>query len=485
MNYLMLKMIALLILLPLGLFAQAVLVNNGAYLKITAATDLKIDQGGVLNQANGQIDNEGNLYLDQDWNQFGISTSYAGNGWVWFEGSSNQALTSISALTISKLGVDNGNRLILNNSLVVSSQLDLMNNGRVELNSSNLSLSSAAAIVNYDPNNYIITNSTGYLEQQVASTQVVFPVGNSSYNPAFLTNNGMADNFNVRVENQALESYPSGMIDLSDNVQRAWMIDEQVSGGSDVSMTLQWDAPQEVLDFNRTVSGIAHWDNGSWDFPIFTPALSTGTAWQQSRSGINTFSPFVIKDETDFLPIDLLFFEAERLNASIVRLDWVTTEEIDNRGFEIQRMYDYETSFAVVGWKDAIPESGAYNQYQFDDVNSYKGLSYYRFKQIDHSGGFAYSPVRVVRGLKKNGSIAVYPNPSKANLFVQFSDIPSQTVVLKIYSMEGKLLYNHTISIDKNELVNVEKVQELVPGLYHLQVLFNDSEPAHFEFVKE
>ena len=50
-------------------------------------------------------------------------------GWMWFEGAANQNLSSISALTIPKLRVDNGNRLVLGSDINISTEVDLMNNG--------------------------------------------------------------------------------------------------------------------------------------------------------------------------------------------------------------------------------------------------------------------------------------------------------------------------------------------------------------------
>ena len=122
-----------LLVFPALLWAQGGMVNNGASIRITTSANIKINDGGVINNNNGNINNEGNLALDLNWTQSGTTTDYSGTGWMTFEGNANQNLSSVQPITIPMLRVNNANRLILNDNIIVSTQVDLINNGSIEL----------------------------------------------------------------------------------------------------------------------------------------------------------------------------------------------------------------------------------------------------------------------------------------------------------------------------------------------------------------
>ena len=466
--------ISLLALLPCCIYAQGGLVNNGAIMKVSNSTDLKIEGGGVTNQANGRIVNEGNIYLDLNWSQTGTTTNYTGGGWMWFEGGANQNLSSVSALTVPRLRVDNNNRLILGDNVTVSTRVDLMNNGSIELGNNNLVISPGGDIVNYDANNFIITNNTGILQQEVSTTDVVFPVGNASYNPATLNNSGTTDNFQVRVFNQVLNEGTTGAVKNTGVVGRTWMIDEVVTGGSNVDMTLQWQIPEE-LAFDRNNCGIARHTSGTlWDNPpVYGPATNVGTnTWTQTRTGFTTFSPFVVRDPTVDLPVELVTFEAVRQNRELVQLDWVTASETNNMGFEVERMLDTETEFKKIAWVDGQGSITEMFYYDLLDPNPHAGISYYRLKQIDFDGTVSYSVIRAVEGYETKGSLSVYPVPTYDRLNINFNDwITEDTdVTIQVMDVLGRVLIRKDITIQPNMVLTLEEVQALLPGTYFVNV---------------
>ena len=469
-------------------WAQGGLVNNGAKLIIANTTDLRIEGGGVTNIANGEIENEGNIYLDLNWTQTGTTTSYTGNGWMWFEGTANQSMASVSPVVVPRLRVDNGSRLILNDNITVSTAVDLMNNGNIELGTNNLVLSSGATITNYDANNYIITNSTGVLQQEVSNAPVVFPVGNISYNPATLRNSGTTDDFLVRVFNQVLDRGTTGPAKSSNVVNRTWLIDEATTGGSNVDMTLQWQTADE-LSFDRTNCGVAHHLSGSlWDNPSsYSPATSVGTnTWTQSRSGFSSFSPFVVRDPFASLPIDLLSFDATRKDQFLVQLDWVTAAETNNKGFHVERMLDTESSFSKVAWVDGEGTTLNTTYYQIEDPNPHLGLTYYRLQQEDIDGTVSYSEIRVVNGAETTGDIRIYPIPVRNELQVSFSNwVKEETdVSIHIIDVLGRIVYTQETTIQPSTLLPITAVEDLLPGNYFLTVFTANGLSSSQKFIR-
>jgi hypothetical protein len=149
----------------------------------------------------------------------------------------------------------------------------------------NLFIGPGATIEGGNYNSYIVTSGTGMItEQNVGLTgkaqTVSLPIGptTSSYNPAVMTNSGTTDNYSVMVLDSVYQHYfgnaPTSLALTSDAVSRTWIIKEAVAGGSNVSLTLQWDISQELPGFNHYSSYISHYMDTSW-VPS-TPAVALG-----------------------------------------------------------------------------------------------------------------------------------------------------------------------------------------------------------------
>jgi hypothetical protein len=466
---------SLFLIFPALLWAQGGLVNNGASIRITTSANLKINGGGVTNNNNGNINNEGNLYLDLDWIQSGTTTDYSGAGWMTFKGTANQNLSSVQPITIPMLRVNNGNRLILNDNVIVSTQVDLINNGSIQLGTNNLVLTPNATIINFDPSHFIITNNTGVLQQEVGAAPVIFPIGNSTYNPARMSNIGTVDNFMARVEDQVWDLGTTGTPETQDIVNRSWHITESIIGGSSATLTVQWNASQELIGFDRTQSGIAQFNSAIWQHPAaYTAATPVGLSFSQTRTEITSFSSFTVEDIKEILPIKLLFFEAHRLDKNNVQLNWATESELNNQGFDIERMLDTETAFRAIDWVDGAGNSTSLLNYSLNDPNPHQGISYYRLKQIDFDGSYTYSPIRAVEGSKStdNSTIQIYPVPTKDHLTIDFSNWKHQntTAVLKIVDVHGRVLLMKEIAMQQNHLIRINEVSNFSPGTYFVMI---------------
>ena len=89
------------------------------------------------------------------------------------------------------------------------------------------------------------------------------------------------------------------------------------------------------------------------------------------------------------LPITGLEFYAKRISNTQVQLDWKTLQEINNKGFHIERKKENENSFADMGFVSSNANGGNSNfplQYQKLDNNNFSGITYYRLKQEDIDG---------------------------------------------------------------------------------------------------
>ncbi|MEM8889241.1 MAG: LamG-like jellyroll fold domain-containing protein [Bacteroidota bacterium] len=209
--------------------------------------------------------------------------------------------------------------------------------------------------------------------------------------------------------------------------------------------------------------GTAGGDNGS-GCPVAPCIVSltdvtgngfTGTLSGFSLSGIN--SNWVASNAP--LPVEFLSFKA--LNTvNGISLDWETTQEINNSGFEVQTSSDLNNweALGFVAGKGAVTEINSYN---FLHTSPRKGQNYYRLKQIDINGAFDFSELVSVysSGL---GILNIYPNPSQSLLNIDGIDV--ENVRYRILDNTGRTVIKS--ELDSNQI----DISTLANGLYFLSL---------------
>ncbi|MGB5531177.1 MAG: T9SS type A sorting domain-containing protein, partial [Ignavibacteriaceae bacterium] len=138
------------------------------------------------------------------------------------------------------------------------------------------------------------------------------------------------------------------------------------------------------------------------------------------------------------VPVELTSFTAIS-NGNDVTLNWSTATEVNNAGFEVQRL-EGESEFVTIGF---IPGHGTTTEaknYKFIDVNLSSGSYTYRLKQVDFDGTFAYSDeVNVdITSPAEFELVQNYPNPFNPSTTIKFVIPQSSEVSLKVYNALGQ-----------------------------------------------
>jgi len=92
------------------------------------------------------------------------------------------------------------------------------------------------------------------------------------------------------------------------------------------------------------------------------------------------------------LPVSLGLFSGHCNEQNLPNLTWETYSESKNHGFWVQQAFSdlvFNDVFFVTGYG----ESQSKRQYNWQDFQEKRGLIYYRLKQIDYDGVFAYSKI--------------------------------------------------------------------------------------------
>lgn len=156
------------------------------------------------------------------------------------------------------------------------------------------------------------------------------------------------------------------------------------------------------------------------------------------------------------LPVTIITFDAF-MEESQVHLSWVTTTEINNDRFEIERSADGK-KFEKIGEVLASSDLAAEKYYRYIDPAPLSGINYYRLKQLDHDGKFAYSKMVAVKFLEDE-DFSIYPNPSHDRVNIKSPKILTK---LEVVNMLGITVI--TVPVSSNHLpVDVSSLQ---PGLY-------------------
>ncbi len=162
--------------------------------------------------------------------------------------------------------------------------------------------------------------------------------------------------------------------------------------------------------------------------------------------------------ETDLamvvLPVELTSFEASVSGHDIV-LNWKTASETNNYGFEVQKSND-GVNFLTLGFVKGSGNSSSGSAYSYTD-RQMNGKSYYRLKQIDFDGTFAYSKVIETENYSVTGYQLYqnYPNPFNPVTTISFNMAAAGEAEVSVYSSLGEkvgTLLKGTISAGKHSV---------------------------------
>jgi hypothetical protein len=262
-----------------------------------------------------------------------------------------------------------------------------------------------------------------------------FPVAVSLDRPNFvkINNTGTPDNFAVGVVPYVLKNGNNGDTLKAGYVNRTWLIEEQVPGGSNAAVTFSWNTADEQSGFNRALSYTAHYTS-SWQLGDLGAALTDSTDWfSRLQNGYTSFSPFTVTSVNAALPLHLLQFSAVAKDNGAL-LNWQTEKEINTSHFVIQHSLN-GLQFEDAGTVTASNTSGV-NNYSFLHAPLNEGGHYYRLRMVDIDGRFTYSAVKLVK-IGAVNRLQLYPNP--AGKFITVTGLAPNSVI-RLFTTDGRLL---------------------------------------------
>lgn len=186
-------------------------------------------------------------------------------------------------------------------------------------------------------------------------------------------------------------------------------------------------------------------------------------------NGPATGSRVVVLTSTQCAPLPVAFgsFRASRTSKTNVTLRWETMTEINNSGFAIQRNLGNNNwqTITFVPSQTTDGNSSSRLTYTYNDLNSFKGISQYRIKQVDLDGKSKLSDIRAVRGDGQSDNTIVYPVPSRDGRVNVVFNQEEGTWNVNLLDMNGR-----TVRQWKAVTGNTLKIENLRQGVYTLRI---------------
>jgi len=173
-------------------------------------------------------------------------------------------------------------------------------------------------------------------------------------------------------------------------------------------------------------------------------------------------------------PIQLLSFIG-KVQGNNNQLEWNTTSETNNSGFELLRSVDGKnfTVFARIASKAIDGTSFNVLKYDFLDAKPFIGNSYYQLKQVDKDGKFSLSNIVLLKSRNTIGLAIgkVYPNPASEKINMAVTSLENTDLNINLLDVFGNILSTQSyaaIAGDNTVSFNVEK---LPAGAYYVKVV--------------
>lgn len=411
-------------------YSQTYLVNTGKII-MEGSSQLTVDNltnnsGSNLNLNGGILNIKGN---------FVNSGSYDGTGTISFSGSSQQTLSGIS--TYNNLTINNANGVLLSSDVTVDNNITLAN-GILTLGTYNLTLNSSASITgSFSSTKMINASGTGQMIKKFSSaTSFVFPIGdNSEYSPLSInfTSGTFAGGAYIGTNLKNLK-HPNNS-SASDYLNRYWVFTPFGISDFSYDLTLNYNTGDVIGSENNIYLGKFYSDTWTLynqaNIINHTLSLSNATSFGDYTGG-----------QQGAMPVELISF-VSFLKARDIELKWTTNKEINNSGFNIERL-NFENNQEIwtqVGFVKGNGTKNSISEYNFTDKNLPIGKFKYRLKQTDFNGNFSiynlqnnieiFKPVKYF--LSQN-----YPNPFNPKTKIDFELPDNDRVSLKIFDMTGR-----------------------------------------------
>jgi hypothetical protein len=392
-------------------------------------------------------------------------------------------ITDLNNLTISNL-----NGATLQSSLTLAGILTLTSGNLTTTNSNLLTLDVAGTISGGSSTSFI----NGPLAKNTNTTATfTFPVGKEGIYKSIgiiptstNTTTFKVEYFNTPYSNTT--TLGTGLVGVSS--LNYCEISRSGSTPADAKVIFSWNILEGVTVPSEL--RVAHWDGSAWQ-NMGNSAYTTGPSGTVTSNVVTSFSPFALGSSTanNALPVELTSFISNVSPERNVKLDWITSREINNTGFEVLRKLQTENNWINLGFVKGKGTAQSTANYTFEDKKLNSGKYEYKLKQIDNNGNYKYFNLNNIIEIKLPEKYSIsqnYPNPFNPVTKIDF-DLPFDSRVrIVVYDMLGREI--KTLASGELKQAGFYTVElnaaNLASGMYFYRMIANGQD-KDFIFTKK
>jgi hypothetical protein len=263
---------------------------------------------------------------------------------------------------------------------------------------------------------------------------------------------------------------PGPSYDATRGVNRYYDI-TSITGTGNVNPRFDYLVSEQGVNFVASNGVVWAYTVGPWVNMGGTGAASYAET-TTPIAGASLAGKYVIAAAAAALPVQFASFTGSYVGNS-AKLEWSTISEVNNYGFNVQRLNEASKNFETVGFVEGKGTTLQSQSYSYTDAVA--GTAY-RLEQLDNDGLKNYfGPIYLnPNSLGDNSVPAVfalnqnYPNPFNPSTKISFSLANANYTTLKVYNIVGKevaTLFNGSAEAGKQYVVNFDASQ-LTSGIY-------------------
>lgn len=501
--------------------------------QLTVGNDLTLNDGAFNMATDGIIRIEGNTSLlggtytaadNSDVELLGdltktgttIVPSAGSPGQISFIGSTTQNITgdlTFENVVINNTATSPAINLTGGTELTISNNIDLLDG---VILSDNTDFRSGVFTIS---NVLVFENSASYsggstasfidgvvsIENLLANSSFTFPTGDGSiYAPVTVQEDGTGgESWTARYQSANPTTYLSNNYDnigtTTVSTQEFWVVYPS-SPNQTANIGLTYGTQSNVVTPNETtvvqiedvIGGGDGVDNSDPWADAGREGLSSGAS---TSAGTITTNPTTISlgfftlggQSPTALPVELLNFNAV-LENDVVEVNWITSSELNNDYFEIERSEDGVT-FEVIGEVAGNGTTNEETHYNFTDYRPIIGVSYYRLAQFDYDGTKSvFNAVSVENSSINQGlETSIFPNPTYSNninLRITNNNA-SEFIQILLHDVSGNLLFHDDIHAYSGVSdYSIQLPIELEKGIYLMTIIQKQSQQTQRLIIK-
>ncbi|MEO1435496.1 MAG: T9SS type A sorting domain-containing protein, partial [Bacteroidota bacterium] len=187
---------------------------------------------------------------------------------------------------------------------------------------------------------------------------------------------------------------------------------------------------------------------------------------------------------TDFLPIELVDFSGDSENCQH-QLSWTTATERSNDYFSVEQSFD-GLQFSQIGRVEGAGNSDQAIDYGFELELLVNEPAYYRLRQVDEDGTYAFSDVIRLEsdcGQPVASVVEVFPNPVTKALRINGMSNQQGKGIAIIYNSLGAKVKTEAFDLPEGKFIRTIDVKDLPTGSYfiHFQGTSNELSVQQFQ----